>query len=121
MGRVVKGRAEPGIPLLVAVADFAQAHDPDYSRVRLLVALGWLRPEDVLAYVEEHDQLSEDSLAMARRIIAFLRTPGVLERLAREDTPAARELLDMARRIGLVPNEPGDEDKGEGEQRHGAS
>jgi hypothetical protein len=83
------------------VADFAQAHDPTYSRVRLLVAMGLLTYEDVVRYVREQYPPDEESLAQARRIIAWLRTPGTLERLRQLDTPEARALLTLARRIGL--------------------
>src|SRR5437588_9410793 len=65
---VVKGRAQPEIPLLEAVADFAQAHDPTYSRLRLLVAMGLLTYEDVLAHALDQGQSNEENLAAARRI-----------------------------------------------------
>ena len=98
---VVKGRAQPEIPLLEAVADFAQAHDPTYSMVRLLVAMGLLSYEDVVAHALSQGQSNEENLAAARRIIAWLRAPGTIERLRQLDTPEARELLALARRIGL--------------------
>ena len=111
---VVKGRAVPQIPLLEAVADFARAHDPTYNRVRLLVAMGWLSYEDVVAYALDQRQTNQENLAAARRIIAWLRAPGTIERLRQLDTPEARELLTLARRLGLdVPGASDESVEGE--------
>jgi hypothetical protein len=74
--------------------------------------MGLLTYEDIMAHVLDQGQSNEENVALVRRILAFLRTPGTIERLKQLDTPGARALLDLARRVGLDgPDAPGEPDE----------
>ena len=67
--------------MLTGVADCAQGCAPDYSRVRLARAAGWLRYEDVVAHAHGQGQTTEENLAAARRIIRGARRPEIVSRV----------------------------------------
>lgn len=48
---VTKQGREPSPDTLIRLAEFARRHEPEYSILRLFVAAGWLKKEDVDHYV----------------------------------------------------------------------